>query len=163
MRRTFHLLLLGSFIVTRPAEAQQQVTATLNASLPPIARLSLSTTSISFADADPDLVPSLPSSPPSVTITAKARATQGSAVTLTIEATDDLRSGLDTIPASALTWTATGAGFVPGTLSRTTPALLATWTGPGVRTGDQSFRFANKWTYATGTYTVTILYTLSAP
>ena len=163
MRRTLSILLLGSFVVTCPADAQQQVTATLNANLPPVARLSLSTTSISFPDADPDLVPSVPASPPVLTITAKARASQGGTVTLTVEAADDLRSGRDTIPVSALTWTATGSGFVSGTLSRTTPQVLATWAGSGVRTGDQSFRFANKWTYATGTYTVTILYTLSAP
>ena len=163
MRRTLSLLLLGSFVLAFPAAAQQQVTATLNANLPPLARLTLSTSSITFPDADPDVLPSVPSAPPAVTITAKARASYGSTVTLTVEATDDLRSGLDTIPVSALTWTATGPGFVSGTLSRTTPQVLATWSGSGARTGDQSFAFANRWTYATGTYTLTIVYTLSTP
>jgi hypothetical protein len=163
MRRTLPILLLGPLLTGVSAGAQQQVTATLNANLPPLVRLSLSTNTITFPDADPDRVLSIPSSPPSVTITAKARASIGSTVTLTIEATDDLRSGLDTIPVSTVSWTATGPGFVSGTLSRTGPQVLATWGGSGTRSGDQSFAFANRWNYATGIYTVTIVYTLSAP
>ena len=34
--------------------------------------------------------------------------------------------------------------------------------GSGVRTGTQTFVFKNLWSYAAGTYTLTMTYTLSA-
>lgn len=145
------------------AAAAQAATATLNAAVNPLARLSLSTNSLSFADADPDTFPIVSSSPPAITITAKARASLGSSIMLTVQASDDLRSGVTTIPAGALTWTASGSGFVSGTLSRASAQNLGTWNGSGVYTGSQSFAFRNLWSYPTGTYTLTILYTLSAP
>ena len=145
-----------------PAAAAQTDTGTLNAVIGGFARLSLSTTSISFADEDPDLVPQIPASPVAVTITARARATAGGMVTLTVQASDDLRSGVTTIPAQQITWTATGAGFVAGTLSASAPQTVATWVGSGVRTGTQSFRFRNLWTYPTGTFTLSMIYTLTA-
>ena len=159
--RSLGPLVLG-VLVAAPAAAQQ-ATATLNVALPPTARLSISSSTITFPDANPDLVPVVSSSPPSVTITAKARASFGATVTLTVEATDDLRSGLDTIPVSTITWTAAGAGFVGGTLSRSSPQLLGTWGNSGLQTGQQSFQFANRWTYAPGIYTVTLVYTLTSP
>jgi hypothetical protein len=137
-------------------------TATLNAVLGPAARLTISSASLTFPDADPDTVPVITGVPAAITITAKARATDGGTVTLTVQASDDLRSGLSTIPASAITWTASGAGFVDGTLSAANAQILAAWTGSGVRAGSQSFRFQNLWTHPTGTYTLTITYTLSA-
>jgi hypothetical protein len=153
----------GFVVVLTVAAAAQSQTATLNANLGGLARLSLSSTNISFADADPDSVPFVPASPGPITITAKARATQGATVTLTVQAGGDLRSGVNTIPAGHITWTASGAGFVPGTLSSTTPQVVASWTASGVHTGTQSFLFRNLWTYPTGTYTLTVTYTLSSP
>ena len=50
-----------------------------------------------------------------------------------------------------------------GTLNRTTPQTVGTWIGSGARTGNQSLLFANAWTYSTGTYTLTMTYTLSSP
>jgi hypothetical protein len=138
-------------------------TATLNADFSPLAALSISSNTLAFPDADPDTVPQVPGTPASITITARARATRGAAVTLTVQASDDLRSGVDTIPIAAITWTASGPGFVAGTLSRATPQTVASWTGSGARSGTQNFLFANAWSYATGTYTVSLLYTLTAP
>jgi hypothetical protein len=146
-----------------PATAQSLTdSATLNASINSQARLSLSTLSISFPDADPDTVPSVQGAPAAVTITAKARTSSNGAVTLTVRATDHLRSGLDTIPASQITWTAAGAGFSGGTLSATTAQIVAAWTGSGVHTGTQTFFFKNLWTYAAGIYTLTMTFTLTA-
>jgi hypothetical protein len=153
------LFLLAAGIV--PAAAQTD-TATLNASINGLARLSLSTFSISFPDADPDTVPSIPASQGPVTITAKARTSVNGALTLTVQANDDLRSGLNTIPAASVTWTATGLGFSNGTLSAATEQTIAAWTGSGVRTGTQLFFFRNLWSYAAGTYTLTMTFTLSA-
>jgi hypothetical protein len=153
------LLLMAAAVV--PAAAQTD-TATLNASVNGLARLSLSTLTISFPDADPDTVPNIPALQGPLTITAKARTSVNGAVTLTLLAADQLRSGLDTIPASSITWTATGSGFSSGTLSSSTAQTVAGWTGSGVVTGTQSFFFKNLWSYTTGTYTLTMTFTLSA-
>jgi hypothetical protein len=144
------------------SSAAQTDTATLNANLSGIARLTLSVNNLVFPDSDPDTVPLVPASEGPVTVTAKARATQGGQVTLTLQADGDLRSGMDTLPASELTWTATGPGFVNGTVSAATPQTVAIWVGSGVHSGTQSFLFRNLWTHPTGTYTLTLTYTLSA-
>lgn len=152
------------FVIASAATAAAQTdSATFNASLTGIARLSLSAASITFPDADPDTVAEIAAIPGFISLTAKARATAGSAVSLTVLAADNLRSGIDTISASAITWTAGGSGFVPGTLNAITPQPVGAWSGSGVRTGTISFFFRNSWAYPTGTYTLTMLFTLSAP
>ena len=164
MRDPVRFLLLVLFLLATgivPAAAQTD-TATLNASINGLARLSLSTFSISFPDADPDTVPIVPASQGPLTITAKARASFNGVLTLTVQASDDLRSGLNTIPAASITWTATGSGFNSGTLSTAAPQTVAGWTGSGVYTGTQMFFFKNLWSYAAGTYTLTMTFTLTA-
>jgi hypothetical protein len=156
---TFALVLT----VAAGAAAQEAVSATLSSSMPPLARLSLSANNLNFPDADPDLVPQIPSSGGPITITAKARAQSGGMVTLTVQASDDLRSGVDILPVSLITWTASGPGFINGTMSRTSAQLVATWVGSGVRSGTQTFRFENRWTHPSGIYTVSLVYTLTAP
>jgi hypothetical protein len=81
---------------------------------------------------------------------------------LTVLASDHLRSGVNTIPASNITWVTSGNGFSSGTLSAATAQIVAAWTGSGVRTGTQTFFFKNLWSYATGIYTLTMTFTLSA-
>jgi hypothetical protein len=142
--------------------AAQTTTATLSANVSPLAKLTLSTASISFPDADPDAVPQIPASGGPLVITAKSRAPAGALIVLSINAADDLRSGITVIPASNISWTATGAGFVGGTLS-TSAVTVATWTGSGVRGGSQQFFLRNLWTHPTGTCTLTMIYTLSTP
>jgi hypothetical protein len=143
--------------------AAQSAPATLSAAIPPMARLSVSTNSITFPDADPDLFPHVSPTQGPIAITAKARAAQGSVVTLTVQASDDLRSGVIVLPASFVSWTAAGPGFNGGTLSRASPQIVASWTGSGVRSGTQSYQFENRWTHPSGTYTVTLVFTLSVP
>ena len=147
----------------RPAAAQQITdTATLNATFNGLARITFSSSTISFPDADPDFVPSIPASQGPITITAKARTSPNGSVTLTVLASDDLRSGVNTIPAANVTWTATGSGFTNGTLSAASPQLVATWTNSGVRSGTQTFFFRNLWSYAVGIYSLTMMFTLTA-
>ena len=156
------LLLIAALAVAAPVAAQS-ATSTFSANLGGIAKLSLSSTTLSFPDADPDTVPLIPAAGGAITITAKSRASLAATVTLTVMAADDLRSGLDTIPASTLTWIAAGPGFVDGTVSPTSPQVVGSWTGSGIRTGTQTYRFQNSWTYKTGTYSVSLLYTLVSP
>ena len=146
----------------RAPVAGQTQNATLNASINGLARLSLSSAAITFPDADPDAVPSIQPTQGPITLTAKARTSPNGSITLTVRANDHLRSGIDTIPASNITWVASGAGFNNGTLSAASAQIVAAWTGSGARSGTQTFFFKNLWSYATGTYTLTMTYTLSA-
>jgi hypothetical protein len=141
----------------------QRGTTVLLVTLPTTARVSFSTASVTFPDSDPDATPLVPSVPAAVTINARARVPRNTQVTLTLQSTDDLRSGVTVLPASLITWTVTGAGFSSGTLSRTAPQLVGRWTGSGARTGTQNFRFENRWTHPIGTYSATLVYTLSSP
>ena len=153
--------LLVALVSATPAAAQIAATTTLSANLGPLAKLSFSSNAITFTDADPDTSPQLLAVP--ITITAKARATAGSTIALTVLASDDLRSGVNTIPADSLSWTASGAGFGPGTVSRSAAQVVASWNGSGVRMGTQIYRFQNRWSHAVGTYTVSLVYTLTSP
>lgn len=162
-RRRFVILLVWMAAAPVGGAAAQPATATLSANIGTHAKLSLSTTSISFPDADPDDVPQVPALGGALLITAKARATAGTLVVLTVVATDDLRSGVSVLPASNITWSSTGAGFVSGTLSASAPATLGSWVGSGARSGTQQLYFRNLWTHPTGIYTTSIVYTLSVP
>lgn len=143
--------------------ASRTSTVTASAIINGQAKLSLSSPALGFPDADPDSVPIIAAAGGPITIVAKARSTPGSAVALTVQALDDLRSGTDVIPASALTWTVTGTDFVGGTVSRGAAQTVASWPNSGVRTGSQTYRLQNSWSYAIGTYTLTLTYTLTAP
>jgi hypothetical protein len=157
------LLLVGTLLMQGPPSGPQNATVTLSVNLGSHARLSMSSTTLEFPDADPDLVPLVAAVPAAITVTAKTRTTRNNQVMLTVQPTADLRSGLVTIPAAMLRWTATGIGFVGGTLAAGSGETVATWTSSGVRTGTQSFLFENRWTHPPGTYSVTLVYTLSSP
>ncbi|HET6385436.1 MAG TPA: hypothetical protein VFJ58_18750 [Armatimonadota bacterium] len=123
--------------------------------------LQLSTTTITFPDSNPDQVPIIPAAQNPVTVTVRAEGTTTSWI-LEVIATDDLRSGADTIPIDAISWTANGAYFQSGDLSKS--SMQAVGAGPkGNFTGVLSFQLANSWFYDPGIYTTTITYTLVAP
>jgi len=161
--RSASFFLFLAALTTAPAAAQETVTATLSANLGGLAKLTLSSTTVTFPDADPDAFPLISPATGPLTVTVKARASAGSTVRLTISAVDDLRSGTFIIPVSTLTWTTAGAGFIGGTVSRAAAQTLGTWTGSGVNVGTQTYRFQNSWVYAPGTYTLVLYYTLAAP
>jgi hypothetical protein len=149
-------------LVSSAASAQTQVNGLINvtANVNAKAKLTLGTAAITFADADPDVTPSIAVLPFNIDV--KARTTAGSTVTLTMLATD-LTSGSNTIGIGALSWTTTGAGFTAGTSNATTAQTVGSWSGSGSPTGTQTYALANSWTYATGTYAATLTYTLTVP
>ncbi|WP_298270100.1 hypothetical protein [Geobacter sp.] len=138
---------------------------TINATVSAAAKLSLDAAAISFASADADSTPSIPSSPAAVNITAKAKTGSSQTVTLTVQSGGDLTSGTDVIPISQVTWTSgSGGGWsANGTMSKSAPQTVASWTGSGSRTGSNSYALANSWDYATGSYTAVTTYTLTSP
>jgi hypothetical protein len=162
MRACPPLALLLLALTPTPLFAQS-ATGTFSASINGLASLTLSSNSLTFPDANPDTVAQIAATQNPILVTAKARGARGATVTLTLLAADDLRSGIVTLPISYITWTATGAGFVGGTANKVTAQPVASWVGSGVRSGSLSFSFQNGWTHPTGVYTVTLIYTLTAP
>lgn len=154
---------LLAVLLAQEQSGPQTVSATLSVTLGNHARLSVSSTTMTFPDLSPDLAPQVPATPSSITITAKARTTRNGQVSVSVQATDDLRSGINTLPASLISWSADGAGFVPGALSASVAQLVGSWTGSGVRTGTQNYAFQNLWTHPPGTYSLTLIYTVSTP
>ena len=126
--------------------------------------LSLSSPVITFPSSDPDSVPIV--SAPSLQVTYRVRQNNNAPWSLTVLAGGDLISGPARIDISNVTWTATPAPpFQNGTLSKTVAQRIASGTGnvnPDT-IGSITFRLANSWTYSTGTYTQTVLFTLSTP
>ena len=154
------VLMAGSVFA---ANATATSTLTINATVANTAKLTLGAASISFADADPDLVASIPSVPAAVNVTASAKTTTSGAVGLTVKTSSDLTSGSDTIPMPNVKWTASGAGFVAGTMDKTTNQATGNWSGSGSRIGTITYALTNSWGYATGNYAATATYTLIAP
>ena len=152
-------VLLMSSSAYAQASATASVTVTVNVAAR--ARLTLSSTSITFPDSDPDTVTTLTA--PALSVGVGARTGPASNVTLTVLATGNLVSGSDSIAINNLAWSVGGAGFAPGASSSTTAQSVGTWLGPGARSGTQTYSLPNSWTYAVGTYTTTLNYTLTAP
>ncbi len=147
-----------------PSYAQTTVPGSINvtASVNAKAKLTLTGGPIVFDDADPDVSATVTATTP-VSIAVKARTTAAGVVTLTVEATQDLTSGTDTIAISNLGWTASGTGFVGGTSNTTTAQTVGSWAGSGNMSGTQTYVLTNSWAYATGSYVTTLNYTLSVP
>jgi hypothetical protein len=119
--------------------------------------------SINFPAQDPDAAPVLYSAP--VQVRYRVRGNDGP-WTLSVLAEGDLISGGATVDISNISWVATPAPpFQNGTLSKTVAQTVASGTGntQGNPTGQVTFRLANLWTYTAGTYTQTVVFTLTAP
>jgi hypothetical protein len=144
------------------AQATDTANVTISATVAAKAKLTLGSNTVSFADANPDVTPSITATALSVDV--KARTTAAGSVTLTVLSGGDLVSGSDNIAISNLTWTVAGSGMVAGTMNKTTAQSLGSWTGSGNRTGmSQTYALANSWSYAVGSYGATVTYTLTAP
>lgn len=136
---------------------------TVNTTIAARAVLVLGSASVNFPDSDPTSVPSIGATENPVNITARIRTGSASVSTLTALTGGDLVSGGDAILINNVTWTATGAGFTAGTMDKTVGQPVGSWTGSGEQVGTNNFFLANNWNYATGAYTATVTYTLTAP
>jgi len=160
---------VGMLAMSTSVYAQAQTatgTVNVNANVNAKAKLTINggaNASITFADADPDVLATLPSAP--LNIAVKARTSGTGAVTLTVRASQDLTSATsDTIAITALKWTSTGTNFaVSGISSTGADVSVFSATGSGNHSGVQNYTLDNSWAYATGTYTTTLTYTLTAP
>lgn len=161
------LALVGVLTVVVAASSQAATdtqTLTINASVAARAKLVLAPSTINFPDADPDLTASIPATENAVSVLANVRTTSAGVSTLACQANGNLTSGANSIPIGNVTWTATGAGYLPaGTMSSSAAQAVGTWTGSGARTGSLSYFLANSWAYNVGSYTQTVTYTLTSP
>jgi hypothetical protein len=115
---------------------------------------------VTFADQDPDVVGVLVAAP--VSVTARARVQPTDNLTVTVVAADDyFDPTTQTIPVGGMSWSSTGTGFVTGTMSAATPQTVGAFVGPSNNTGTQTYSLPNLWTYAPGTHTVVLTYTLT--
>ena len=138
-------------------------TLTINATVSARAELTLSPSTISFADASPTISPTIAANS-TVAVTANVRTAANSKATLLAAVSGDLTSGGDSIPASNVSWTASAGPFIAGTLNKTTAQSAANFAnGSGSYNGVYTFTLANSWSYNTGSYAATVTYTLTAP
>jgi len=125
--------------------------------------LTLVDTTLSFADADPDLQPSIVGTRDPIRIRVRVRLNGGNNWRLTVLAAGDLSPS---IPISNVSWTVSPQPpFINGTMSRLVPQTAAQGVGnvnPAIR-GDFSFRLSNLWSYNTGSFSQTATFTLTAP
>jgi hypothetical protein len=143
--------------------ASANQTLNLSAQVNSRAKIVLNVGAINFVDFRSDNLDNLPANENPVAITANAKTGNNSTITLTFLASDDLRSPTRTIPISCVTWTATGAGYQSGTMSKTSAQTVGTWTGPGSYAGALSFFFDTKVPQAADSYTSSGTFTLTAP
>jgi hypothetical protein len=156
-------VVLGLALVQPLRAATTTGNVAVSATISGLVKLTIGSATVTFANADPDTMPSIAATEGAINITAKARTTAAGSVTLTAKSGGDLVSGGDTILIGGVTWTASGTGYVAGTMNKTTDQAVGSWTGSGTYAGTQSYVFANSWSYATGSYTATVTYTLTAP
>lgn len=159
------LSILGALLSAIPVFADQQgQTLTVNMGVLARAKLTLGVNTINFPDADPDTIPSIAATENPVSVTAKVRTGAASTSTLTHRANGNLSAGGGiAIPIGNVTWTATGTGYVAGTMSGGVDVPAGSWTGSGTYSGNLSYFIVNNWSYVTGSYTVSTTYTLTAP
>lgn len=134
----------------------------IHSALSQILDLTVNPTSISFSDADPDLIPSIAANS-SVSVTIRVRGNGNNNWRLTHLASGDLSLS---IPISNISWTVTPQPpFINGSMSRSVAQTAAQGTGnvnPAI-TGTFTFQIANLWSYNTGNFSVATTFTLSAP
>ncbi len=140
-------------------------TVTINVTIGSHARLTLNATHgaalvVNFGDADPETSPTITA--PAIAVSARGRTSTAGHITLTVTASQDLTApGPITIPASNISWAA-DTDLSAGALIATTAVTLGDWVGSGIRVGNHTYVLANDWAYATGNYTTTVTYTLTA-
>ncbi len=117
---------------------------------------------IDFPDSDPFTNPTINAA--GLTVQAMARIGPAATSTLTVRSGGDFTAaGGATIGIGNLSWATVGAGFnATGTMA-TTDTQVGQWTGPGSRTGTQTYTLVNSWNYAPGNYSATLTYTLTTP
>ena len=155
-------LLLAFALAGKAGADTTSANLTINVSVLSSANLTLGANTLSFRAADPITHPVIAAVENPIPVIAKVRSNDP--LTLLVIALDDLRNGDAVIPASAITWTAAGAPFMGGALSKVSGQPAARFpTGSGIYSSYFNFFLENGAGYLPGTYSTTINYTLTTP
>jgi hypothetical protein len=152
-----------TFRLSAAGGATQTQTIVLSTKIATRAKLILGSSAMSFPSANPDSMPSVPANVNPISVTSNARTGSLQSVKLTCLTSGDLISENSAIASSNVSWTATGAGYQPGTMNNIVLQNAGTWTGPGQHIGTFSYFFANSWSYTAGNYSTSVNYTLTVP
>lgn len=128
--------------------------------------LYISTNSITFIDVPPDIVQfpppkQIPAEQNPVDVRAFAILIPPSTLQLTATANSDFHS---TIPASTVSWTATGTGYQAGQLQTGTAVTVGQWSGSILHYHEGQLNFSFYRDYVSqepGSYSITATFTLS--
>jgi hypothetical protein len=143
--------------------ASQTQTIALSTNIASRAKLIFGSSAMNFTSANPDSMPSVPANVNPISVTSSARTGLSQSAKLTCLASGDLASGTSTIAIKNISWTATGAGYLPGVMNSLTSQNTGSWTGSGQYSGTFSYFFGNSWSYTIGNYTTSVSYTLTVP
>ena len=160
-------LMVAAMILLGAAEALAASTSanlTIGATVSNTGKLTISPSTISFPDADPDTVGFIAPSEGPVTVDAKAKTSGGGGITLDVLANGDLTTGSDIIAISNIAWTSGSPDYNgTGTMNKTTAQPVGSWSNSGWHQGVLNFRLANSWSYAVGSYSASATFTLTYP
>lgn len=117
--------------------------------------LSMGAPALHFQATNPGTQPTVPAAENPVAVSVSYSGTSHWA--LSVLADGDLLSTGSSIPISQVRWTANGAAFNSGTLSKTSSQVVG--TGDVSATGSLSFFLADNWSFAAGSYAQTITFT----
>jgi len=146
------------------AQAPKTQVMTVNATVASRYKLELTSNSVTFTRTEnPQTGPLISQNEGAISVTVKATTSRSGSLPKTyylrIQATGNLTdsSSGNTISAGAVSWTATGSGFVSsGVLSSTSNQLLGSWNSSGSNSGTIKFSFQDNANYAPGTYRLTV-------
>ena len=161
------LALTLTFMGAGFAEAvTSQATVTLGATVSSYAALTLATGTVTFPNGTPPTA--IDASENGAIVTANFRTASTAPATLMVLSTDLTDANLDVIPVTAISSTATntsGGFFLAGpvTWSKTGNGAQVGTGQSGSYAGTFSWSLVNLWTYATGSYSGSAVYTLTAP
>jgi hypothetical protein len=126
--------------------------------------LTVSLASFSFPSADPDTSSIVDSPTLNITYDIKGGGSNPP-WHITVRANSDLLSGSDSIPVANIGWTGGGnpLAFASGAALSTSDQTLLSSSGKVSGSGTVTFHLRNLWTYKVGTYTTTIVFTISSP
>ncbi|MCX6565631.1 MAG: hypothetical protein NTW38_04295 [Candidatus Aminicenantes bacterium] len=158
------LLVLGLSAGLLFAQSSATRTLTVNATVSSRYKLEMTSNNVTFTRiANPQTAPVISQNESPITVTVKATTSRSLTLpqtfNLRVQAVGTLKDSSTgaTIPISAITWTATGSGFVTsGTLSSSANQLLGTWNASGTYTGTIKFSFQDNANYAPGTYSLVV-------
>jgi len=139
-------------------------TLTVNAAVNSRYKLELSSNTVTFTRTqNPQTAPLIAQNEAAITVTVKATTSRSGSLPQTyylrIQASGALTDSStgNTISAGAVSWRATGSGFVTsGTISSTSNQLLGSWSSSGSNPGTITFSFQDSASYAPGTYRLTV-------